>query len=200
MLSAVPRLKTNNKGESKMRRHGLLALAMALTAANCGLEDLTKIDVTIKSTTEVEGASPLENLISQFGFGGFLDMDIANSQEFKNQGIKKEHIDSIQMRSLTLRITQPATGQDFTFLEHLEFYVEAEGQERKLAADGGPFEAGEKSISMTVKTLDLAPYATAPAMNLATEADGRRPGEDTTIEATVIFDVDVNLSGAVGVE
>ena len=171
-----------------------LALLIGLLIT-CG--GLTKISATQTATATIPAGSLLDVLTGDLGFGNLGNFDISQSQEFKNQGIKREQINSVKLRSLTLTITSPANGQDFTFLQSLAFFIEANGLAKKEIARGGPFASGAKEISLTVLDVELAPYAAAPSMTFTTTASGKRPASATTVEAKVILDADVNVAGLV---
>ncbi len=171
-------------------RKVVIVLLMGLLVT-CG--GLTKVSATQTATATIPGGSVLDLLTGDIGFGNLGNFDITQSQEFKNQGVKREQINSVKLRTLT--ITAPANGQDFTFLQSLAFFVEAPGVPKKEIAHGGPFAIGAKEISLTVLDVELAPYATAASMTFTTTANGKKPKVDTTIEAKVILDADVNVAG-----
>jgi hypothetical protein len=171
----------------------VVVLLLASLLSGCG--GLTKISTTQTATATIQGGSLLDLLTGDLGFGNLGNFDITQSQEFKNQGIKREQLNSVKLRSLTLTITSPATGQDFTFLQSLAFAVEAPGIEKKQIAHGGPFAAGSKEISLTIDGVELVSYATASSMTFTTTANGKKPANTTTIEAKVILDADVNIGG-----
>ncbi len=175
-----------------------LCLALLILAlVTCG-GNLTRISVSQTATANIGGASLLELLTGDaVGFAGLGGFDISQSQEFKNQGIKREQINSVKLKSLTLTITAPASGQDFTFLDSLTFFVEAQGQPKKEIATGGPFTMGARTVTLMVADLELVAYATAPSMTFTTTAKGRKPTNNTTIEAKVMLDADINLGGVV---
>ena len=175
-------------------RNVVVALLVSVLPA-CG--GLTRVSVTQTATATIPGASLLELLTGDIGFGNLGNFDITQSQEFKNQGIKREQINSVKLRSLKLAITAPATG-DFTFLDNLSFFIDASSQAHKEIAKGGPFAVGARDISLTVLDVELAPYASAPSMTFTTTAKGHKPAMATTIEATVILDADVNIAGVLG--
>ena len=172
-------------------RLAVVVLLSLLTS--CG--SLTKISTTQTATATIQGGSLLDLLTGDIGFGNLGNFDITQSQEFKNQGIRKEQLNSVKLRTLTLTITNPPSGQDFTFLQSLSFSVEAPGVAKKEIAKGGPFQAGAKEISLTVLDVELVPYATATSMTFTTTANGKKPANTTTIDAKVVLDADVNLSG-----
>ncbi|MFT7623552.1 MAG: hypothetical protein ACI9WU_002735, partial [Myxococcota bacterium] len=161
-----------------------------LTTVGCGLD---VIDVTLSATTTVEKGTLIESLVGDLGFDGLLAFDIVQSAAFKNQGVKRSQIDSLTLRELTLTIPDAAAGQDFTFMDEVQFFAEAEGLPKVRVARGGPFEAGVTSVAMETDLPDLADYAAAETMSITTEVTGRRPDTDTTIKADVTLEVDVNL-------
>ena len=174
----------------------LVVIAAALTA--CGGDGLDTFNVDMSSTATIPKGSVLEQLAGGLPFSGeFTNFDISESQDFQNQGVKKSEIDSVRLAKLELVITSPATGQDFTFLQDLEFYVEAQGLERKRVARAGPFEPGQKTVTMALDGVELAAYVAAPAMSLTTEANGKRPNNDTTLQAKTRLRIDVNVAGLV---
>lgn len=170
---------------------GLAILVLAELSA-CGTD---VIDVQQSATSQVEAGSIIENFIGDMGFGDFLNMDLSQSSELKNQGISKDQIDSVHLTEFKLKITDPASGQDFTFLDKLSFAVEAPDVARKNVAQAGPFADGAREVTMTLENLDLAPYATAEKMNILSNVTGHRPQHDTTIRADLTFRVDVNVLG-----
>jgi hypothetical protein len=171
----------------------LLATGAVLTLLCCG--GIDNFDVTEESTTTIPGASLFEQLAGDMGFGSFMTMDLSQSEELKNQGVEKSQIDSARLTALTLTVTEPADGQDLTFMESLKFFVEAQGLERRLIASGGPFPAGENQVELALEDVDLAPYAVAPTMKVTAEVSGRRPKQQTSILARMTLNVDVNVSG-----
>lgn len=175
------------------RSRATLLTSILLTALACG--GLDTFTITEESTATIQG-SILGQLVSDLGFGGFLSMDLSQNETLANQGVSREQIDSVFVRSLTLTITAPPSGQDFTFLDSLEFYVEAPGEPRRLIASGGPFQAGLTTVGLDLENVDLAPYAAAESMSITTEASGRPPAQDTTIQAQIELEVDVNVDGA----
>ena len=174
------------------RRLGLLFIILT----GCG--GLTRFTVTQSATATIPGATLLEMLVGDVGFGSLVSFDITQSQELKNQGVKREQINSVKLQTLTLDITSPMSGQDFTFLDSIRFVVDAAGQPQKQVAHGGPFAQGAKSISLTIDDVELAPYATAPSMTFSTAVKGRRPASETKITAKVVLGVDVNVAGLLG--
>ncbi len=170
---------------------------LILCLITCG-GSLTRIGVTQSANATIPGATLVEQLTGDaLGFSGLGSFDITQSAEFKNQGVKREQINSVRLRTLTLAITAPPNGQDFEFLQSLSFFVESNGLPKKEVARGGPFQSGAKEITLTVLDVELAPYAAAASMTFTTAAKGQRPKNTTSLKATVILDADVNIAGVV---
>ena len=176
----------------------ILASITVLFAFTCG--GIDNFTITEESQATIDSGIPVVgDLLGDLGFGGFLKMDISQNEELKNQGVKREQIDSVKIESISLTITSPDDGsQDFTFLDDLEFYVDADGLDKKLIASGANFAAGLTTIGLDVEDVELAPYAAADSMDITTEARGSPPDQDTTILGTIKLNVDVNVSGALG--
>ena len=165
-------------------RIGTLGMLLACAQA-------TSFSTTIEAESQIEGGSLLEQLASDTGFGNFIAFDVSANEEFQNQGVERHQIDSVRITALRMA----TSAGDFTFLDRLEFYVQAEGQPKLRVAHGGPFLEGQATIELSLDDVDLAPYASAPSMDLTTEVQGRRPDEDITVTAGVDFLIDVNLGG-----
>lgn len=172
---------------------GIARVSVILTALACG--NLDNINITRSASTTIEGAGPLSGLGNSLGFDGFDNIDVSDDQSFRNQGYSRSEIDSVKLRELTLDITAPASGVDFTFIQSIRFYASAPNQPRVLIASGGPFAANQRSVGLDVDDVELVDYATADSMTITSEVSGTAPDEDTTVRATVSFDVDVNVGG-----
>ena len=178
---------TQTLGRNVIRWCRTASLGLLLACAQA-----TSFSTTVEAQTEIEGGGLLEQLAGDMGFDSFVAFDVTANEQFANQGVERHQIDSVRLTSLRLS----ASAGDFTFLDRLEFFVEAEGEERVRIAHGGPFPEGQSAIELTLEDVDLAPYAAAATMDLKTVVQGRRPDQDTTIDASVDFLIDVNVTGA----
>lgn len=167
--------------------------ALCLGLITCG--GLTTFEVAQSSRTTIARGTLLEQLAGNLGFSELVGFDLSQSMELKNQGVERHQIDSVHIRSLTLEIAEGA--EDFRFLDRLEFYVEAPGQPRRLIAQGGPFPPGVRTVTLEIPDVDLAEYAAASSMDITTNVQGRRPSQDTVVDARLLLDVDVNLGGVI---
>lgn len=187
-------LKNFHHNIGRFPRAGCVALALLAACANgTSLDDF---DITRTAQTVVQG-SLLSQVLTPLGFSALSDMQLSNSTEMKNQGVKPNQIDSIKLKLLRLRVIKPPTGQDLTFFKSIEFFAESNGLEKKLVAKGGPFAPNQGQADLQLLDVDLKPYVTAPSMSLTTTVDGHSPAQDTTVEATVTLRVDVNVTGTI---
>lgn len=169
----------------------LLVLIVGLTCSS-----IDNVQVEASGETTVEG-DLLGELLGQLSFLGFEGIDISQSQEFENKGYTKDQIDSVRLRSFTLAITAPEDG-NFDFLTRISFFAEADGLPEVEIARLDPVETGKREIEMELLDVDLRDYAVADSMTISTSATGTTPEEDTTIQARLVLDVDVNVSGSLG--
>lgn len=177
-----------------MNRKRISLMLVALAAITCGTLDTFAVSESSRAT--IPRGNVLEQLAGDVGFGDFVKLDITESQQLQNQGVTRNQIDSVRVDALTLEVVSPEGG-DLSFLDELGFFVEAPGEARRRIARGGPFPAGEASVSLTLDDVDLAPYAAAESMTITTEVSGSRPDQDTTVDATIELIVDVNVGGVV---
>jgi hypothetical protein len=171
-----------------------MAIVAVLALWTC--DSLDNIDVEVAAQAQIARGSVLDQLAGQLAFIGFDGFDVSQSQEFKNSGYSKDQIDSVHIQRFTLSIREPA-GSNFDFLSSIRFYAEADGLPRVLVAEMPAVPRGVGRLDLTVEgEVELMPYVVAPSMTLTTEATGTRPAQDTTIDATTSFDVDINVTGA----
>lgn len=174
----------------------LAAAGLATALAACGSE-LDRFDIEESSRATVPEASTVEKVIGDgLGFDNFGDMEITQSQEFQNQDVSANEVDSVTLKSFQLAVVEPPSGQDLTFLNALDFYVEADGLERKLIASGADFPEGQTEVDLELADVELKPYVLEDSVTITTQADGSRPDQETTIEARIVLTVDINVTGA----
>jgi hypothetical protein len=167
-----------------------LALALVLLVASTGGCGLAAFDATVQGSTTVQKGTLLEQVLPM-DFSALGGIDLSQTQSFQNRGVKPSQVDSIKLKSLILQITAPASGQDFSFLNSIEFDVGASGQPTRRIAESAPgaFQ-GTRKVTLNVDDVELKPYATASNFSITTQANAnKRPDQDTTIQATVVFHV-----------
>ena len=167
--------------------HFVLVTAMFGLAWLAGCEPTVAFDVDVSGQTTVEGGGLLEDLLDQFSFGDLANMDISSTAEFQNNQAEKERVSEARLTKVALTITAPE-GQDFDFINEITFFVTAPGQpEREVATKAVP--RGVRTFELDLADVDLAPYVRADQMSLTTAVNGRRPTEDTTIQADLVLHI-----------
>lgn len=169
-----------------------LPFCFAFALAACGGLDTFTIEQTAQTT--VSGASILEQLAGDLGFDDLATFDVTENETLANQGVTKNQIDSVTISTLSLRVLSPMDG-DFTFLDSLEFFVSSGDMQTERIASGGPFAMGDSEVFMNIDMVELVPYATADSMMITTQVEGRRPDQETQIEARIELLVDVSVTG-----
>ncbi|MBK9264615.1 MAG: hypothetical protein IPM54_33125 [Polyangiaceae bacterium] len=174
-----------------MNRRSLFCALGAFVLASCNNVD--NFEIPIDAEAKIPAATILDELIGPLAFWGLDTIDL--TQELDNQGVTKDDVDSVHVKSFSLTIKAPA-GQTFDFIESISFSVETEGQPKAIVAKLDPVPKGQTTIELvTEATLDLAPYVIAPRMSMTASVKGKRPLQETTVIADVVFDVDVNVAG-----
>lgn len=176
-----------------MRFRSSTAMVIAMTWAAC--QGLSTIALEGSATTTVEEGSILEELIGDIGFDEFLEMDLMQSQELRNQGVEPGDVREVYLTSFTLTAESPPGG-DLSFLESMSLYVESDGLDRVRIAHADDFPEGQAEVVFELDDVDLTAYATAPSMTITTEVTGHRPDETTEVRADYIIDVVVTAQGA----
>jgi hypothetical protein len=171
-------------------QHLLAPLVLGMLTGCSGVDNF---DVPVDAKATIPAATILDQLLDPLSFGALESIDL--SQDLKNQGVSKSDVDSVRLRTFSLAIDAPA-GQTFDFMDSVSFSVETEGQPKALVAKLDPVPKGSTRIELGVESgLELAPYVVAPSMRMTTSVVGKRPMQQTTIAANLVFDIDVNVTG-----
>lgn len=168
-----------------------IAVASLLGLTMC--ESLDNIDISAGGKTTVPKATLVDKLLGAVDFAGFEKVDF--TQNFKNQGVTEDQVDSIHVKAMSLIIEAP-NGGNFNFLKTLHFFAQAEGLDKVEIASMVMVPQGKRELDLTINTdIELKPYVTAPSMQITSEIEGERPEQDTLIGAAVVLDVDIHVPG-----
>ncbi len=177
-------------------RTSINAISLLLIICAAGCSDLDNVEVKTTATTVIPARTLVDELLGQLAFAGFEGLSLSESREFRNQGYTKDDIDNVRVKSFTMTIAAPSGG-NFDWLERIAFSASAGELPDVEIARLDPVPDGLSRLELHVAPgVELAPYATAEAMTITTSASGIRPPEETTVEATVILDIDINVSGS----
>jgi len=170
---------------------GLLCLAIT----GCRLS----FDTSVEGSAQIPGdPSPLPGLLNTFPvLAGFTSIDFAQNQDFENQGVSKNNVDSVRVVGFQLAITSPS-NQDFSFLDSIQFYASTQGQPEVLIAEKSGISelvlpAPNPVLTLDLKDVELQPYVVAPSMSITVKGQGQAPRYDTDLKATVTLNVDAHL-------
>lgn len=162
------------------------AVLLGSSMLGCGALPIY-FDVQSEGKTTIQKGTLLEQLSAGFGFDGFSSFDIAETQEFKNNNTQKDLVKEAKVKTLTMKITGP-DSQNFDFLEEISFFVEAPGQTKKrIATKTVP--KGVKEFTLDLDNVDLTPFIKADSIKITTEAKGKRPNNDTTVQAIIVITI-----------
>ncbi len=164
----------------------LTAFVVVAAGAGCGTPTVD-FDVPISAETSLEGAGLIDQILGNFGFADFANVDLEASQEFKNEDVRREQVVDARMTFLNLSIKSPQ-GANFDWLDSVKFSVAADGEDTVEAASA-TIDNGETDVSLDVNDVDLSPFVRSETMEITTEADARSPPNDTTITVNLNFKI-----------
>jgi hypothetical protein len=169
------------------------AFALAALAALPMCSGLTHINVSAGGKAQVPAATLIDKLLGNVAFAGFDKVDF--SEEFKNQGVTKDQVNSVKLKSMTLKIEAPPGG-NFDFIQSVAFFAQADGIDKVQIASMDTIPKGQKELDLVVNaSAELKPYVVAPSMQIVSQVQGSKPDMDTTVSAGVVLDVDVHIPG-----
>ena len=169
----------------------VVGLALLGSFATC--DSLDNFDVEQSGQSTVPAATPLDPLLEALPFDAFSNLDF--SQDFANQGVTKDDVDSVRLVSMKLEITDPP-GATFDFLDSIVFSMRASGEPPIEIARMDAVPAGATEILLDVREdAELEPYVVAAELEIVSDVEGSLPPQKTTVKATVVLDVDVTIPG-----
>ena len=160
---------------------------------SCG-GPLVRITIEESAQTTVPSGGVLEQLLGDFGFGDFLDMDIVGAEELQNQGVGPGDIRDVYLVEFSLEATDPP-GADLSFIQELSVFVESPDLPRVRVAWQTDFPEGQALVPFELEDVDLTDYAVSRSMTLSTEVTGRRPAQDTSVEGAFALQIGVTRQG-----
>lgn len=167
-------------------RFTVVVAFVAVSAVGCSTPTID-FDVPISAETSLEGAGLLDQILSNFGFADFANVDLEASQEFENNDVRREQVVDARMTFLNLTIKSPQ-GANFDWLDSVAFSVAAEGEDTVEVASA-TVDDGNTTVACDVNDVDLSPFVRASKMEITTEADARSPPNDTTITVDLNFKI-----------
>lgn len=118
-----------------------------------------------------------------------------NSQaRFENNNTRSNLVESVNLKSLIIELTSPQ-GADFSFLEDITFYIDADGQNEIQIAIKDPIPTDQgNTISLDVSNENLRDYITKNAFDLRIKVTiDEAILQDHSFEVVTVFDVKAKL-------
>ncbi len=167
-------------------------MGVALTA--CGPVGFT---TEIKGQGTVTGGTGLGGVLTMFPqLSTLTNIDFDQSQDFKNNNTSRDHVTSVLLKSMTLKISSP-NDQDFSFLDTIQFVAKTGENEAVFAEKSNISKLGLKApnpvLTLNSTNVDLAPFVRASTMSIVMRGTGRQPPQDTRVEVITVFNVFVKL-------
>jgi hypothetical protein len=126
----------------------------------------------------------------------FAGLDFNQNQDFKNQDITKDEVNSVKAHAVELRLMGPSDA-DFTFLDTLEFYAKAGDKEERFAREQDishlALSAPNPVLRLEVEDKELQPFVAAPSMSIIVRGKGRMPDQEVRVQADIVLEVKVSL-------
>lgn len=178
-----------------MIRLGISSVALLMLSAFSGcklIDELRTFDLnystefTIPSTTliDIPLSLPTPSITTN------------SSQQFQDQGIETEWVESVKLNGLTLTITSPQ-GEDFSFLESVSIYMNTDSEPEVLIADRIPVPANAgNSLELDVKGADLYPYISQSSFTLRTSVTtDETMTQNIDLRADMVIEVKATIPG-----
>lgn len=167
------------------------ACALLCIVVSSGCHPEVTFEVPIEGEATLEGGGLLGALLERMSFGSFANLDFSSTQAFENQQAEKHRVTEARLLSAALVVTDP-DGQDFDFIEQLTFSASAPDVPAVEVASAEVPRNVER-FELETRDVDLAAHVRADRMSVTTEVRGRRPTEDTTVRAELIFRITAGL-------
>lgn len=156
------------------------------------VDELTKFDLDYKSSVVIESATNLNlpfDIITP-------EVETNSESEFAINDTRKDLIEEIKLKSLTLQITAPEE-QDFSFLESVEIYIAADGlEEVQIATITDITESIGRTLELETSGIDIKEYIKKDNfyLRLNTVTD-KVLTADCSIDVLSVFFVDAKIFG-----
>lgn len=182
----------------KIYLNTIIAFVLLFANQSCKLIDkLTQFDVpyttnfTIPATSVIALPIPIPNIVQP------TTLSTNSTQTFANNNTKADLLEKVQLKKLTLTITNPS-GQKFDFLQSADIYISADGlAELKVASISNIDDATVgNSIDMTTATDDLKEYLKKDVITIRVAATAdKTTTSDIQVKVNATFFVDAKILG-----
>jgi hypothetical protein len=165
---------------------------LILVVSGCDkLDELTKFDIDYDSQVTIESTTIIDLPFDV----STPDMETNSESEFEVNDTRKDLIEEILLKEITLTLTFPEMS-DFSFLESIEVYINAEDLEEVLIASKTVVDETASVLELDLTDTDLQDYIKKDSftlrMNTVTD---EAISQDHEIDVHSVFAVDAKILG-----
>lgn len=183
----------NTKKKLKMKKTLLLFVAYCMLFTGCDVVDeLTKFNLDFQTNYSVEPTTLIDSPVNFFT----PDVTTESESSFENNNTRKDLIESILLKNITLSIDDPENG-NFNFLKEIHVYIEAEGVEEVEIANALDLEdTNSKTLSLEVTDKELKEFIKKDSFKLRVKTvTDETISETHNITIDTEFRVDAKIFG-----
>lgn len=144
-----------------------------------------------RSTTTIEGAGLLGEVLGAIDFTGLDDFDLEIERKMADQGVDDGDLRHVELTRLAL-----TASPDLSFIESMDIYVTGEGVAPILVATQDSFPTGQETVELDLTGEDLTGVVVAGAMRFEVDVTGSAPVDDTDVRVDVEVTVEATPQGA----
>lgn len=176
-----------------MYKKALLLFAILVTITSCdAVDELTKFDLDYTTNYTIEASTVVDVPID------ILTPEVTTNaeEEFESNDTRKDLIESIKLKTLTLSLNTPQDG-NFNFINDITIFIRAEGlAEVAIASATDLPENAARRVELDTDNVELKEYIKADSYTLRTmtTTDGVIT-EDHNIDIRTVFRVDAKILG-----
>lgn len=177
-------------GDATRRMPRLTAAALGVLAALSALtcHESTHFHLLERGSVALAAASAP----AQLPLPGLTAFRLADHPTMRSQALTAGDLRALRPYSVTVSITEPATGQDLTFLRAVHLTVSAPGHGPVVVARGADFSTGTNSVGLEVEDVELLAQARAGALTAQLVLDAAdAPPQPVQLQVAVTLAVDV---------
>ena len=156
------------------------------------LKELTHFNVSYNCETTIQSGTA-----AMLPFDVFTpEITTQSESEFEGHKTAKRLVESVKLSKMTLTVKNPE-GRSLDFLNELEIYIMAEGQEERLIAEAHniPDKVGDQ-LNLESQQEELKPYLTGDEYKLRLKVTtDKLINQDVVVKIASVFRVDANILG-----
>ncbi|MEO9892163.1 hypothetical protein [Aurantibacter sp.] len=174
-----------------MSRFGIFIILISIVCSCSKLDELTKFNIDYETEVTIPASTGISLPFDIFT----PDTETNSESKFESNDTRKDLIESIKLTKLQLDITSPDDA-DFSFIESIEVYINAEGLDEILIAYKEDVSETASILDLDVTDIELKEYIKKDSysLRLNTVTD-ETLGQDHEIDVNSTFYVDAKILG-----